>query len=75
MRNKTGLYNKQGEELTLEQAIEMLPLGKTNRVEVINHFDPKEGQARAYTKWESEMSVSLSSQDEGKTLKVFLSKK
>jgi hypothetical protein len=70
---KTGLYDKEGKELSLEQACSMLPLGKVSRVEVINHVDPQDGHARAYVKY-ADMNVSLSPQDEGRTLKIFLSK-
>ena len=66
---KTGLYDKEGNELSLEQACSMLPLGK-----VINHVDPDESGARAFVKY-ADMNVSLSPQDDGRTLKVFLSKK
>lgn len=70
----TGLYDKEGNELTLEQAMSRLPLGGFNRFELINHLDPENGNARAFIRY-GKMDVSFSPQDGGKTLKVFVSKK
>lgn len=47
---------------------------KVTRVEVIDHTKPlEEGGGRAYVFWENEAKVELSLQDDGKTLKVFIS--
>lgn len=44
---------------------------KVNRVEVINHT--KSGKGREYVFWEKEAEVKLAIQDEGRTLKIFIS--
>jgi len=49
----------------------MAKLTKVTRLEVINHQD---GIGREYTKHNCE-SVEISLQDDGRTLKVFISKK
>lgn len=47
---------------------------KVNRVEVINHTKPiEEGGGRAYVFWEDKAKVELSLQDDGRTLKIFIS--
>lgn len=71
---KTGLYDKEGNELNLEQVMARLPLGGFNRFELINHLDPEDGHARAFIRY-GKMDVSLSPQDNNRTLKVFISKK
>ncbi len=49
---------------------------KVSRVEVIDHTNTVEdGGGRAYTFWGKSAVVDLSLQDEGRTLKVFISKK
>ena len=60
---------------TQEQAIQYLAnllLSKTTRLEVIDHQTPETG--RVYTKKDCQ-KVELSIQDDGKTLKIFISKK
>ena len=50
-------------------------LTKVNRVEVIDHTKPVEqGGGRAYVFWEDKAKVEISIQDDGRTLKVFISK-
>lgn len=49
-------------------------LEKVNRVEVIDHTRPyTEGGGRAYVFKQNGVKVELSLQDEGRTLKVFIS--
>jgi hypothetical protein len=48
------------------------PLGTVNRVEVIDHFH---NEGRVYVKWNDYLKVELDYQDEGRTLKVLLTKK
>lgn len=44
-----------------------------SRVEVIDHTKSfEEGGGRCYVKWQSGMKVELSEQDDGKTLKIFI---
>lgn len=46
---------------------------KINRVEVIDHTLPLEqGGGRAYVKWQDGINVELQLQDEGRTLKIFI---
>lgn len=45
---------------------------KVTRFEVINHYNDNGG--RELVKWHSDLKVELSLQDDGQTLKVFLSK-
>lgn len=49
------------------------PIEKVNRFEVIDHTSGGEG--RVFTKWLDNLVVELSYQDDGRTLKVFLSEK
>ena len=48
----------------------------TNRVEVIDHYHRDDRLGRAYVFWEPEntVKVELVFQDDGRTLKVFLSR-
>lgn len=50
---------------------------RVNRLEVIDHTkDFEKGGGRAYIKWEDyEFGVHLQHQDNGRTLKIFLSRK
>ena len=67
---KSGLYDKDGKELTIDEVIESLPsvtpLSKVNRVEVIDTT------GRAYTSWKAQPSTELSFQDNCRTLKIFI---
>lgn len=46
---------------------------KVTRVEVIDHT--KDGEGRAFVKWQDNLEVTLSYQDDGRTLKIFLKEK
>jgi hypothetical protein len=47
---------------------------KVNRVEVIDHTKSfEQGGGRAYVFWEDEANVEIQLQDDGRTLKVFIS--
>lgn len=48
-----------------------IQVSKLSRIEVIDHS--VNGEGRVYSKWD--VSVSLSVQDDGKTLKVFVKNK
>ena len=49
---------------------------KVTRVEVIDHTKPvEEGGGRAYTFWKNNVTVETHLQDDGRTLKVFISPK
>lgn len=53
----------------------MEELYKINRVEIIDHTKPvEEGGGRVYSKIDPKLKVSVSVQDDGRTLKIFLSK-
>lgn len=62
------------EALLEEVQREALNTDKVTRVEVIDHTkDFEEGGGRAYVNWKDTNKVELSFQDEGRTLKVFIS--
>ena len=67
---KSGLYNKEGVELTIDEVIQSLPfvtqLSKVNRVEVIDET------GRAYTSYKEVPTTEISFQDNCRTLKVFI---
>ena len=71
MSNKIELFDKNGEALSIADVMAMLPpvifLEKVNRVEVIDQ------NGRSYVNWEPTNKTELSLQDDGKTLKVFIS--
>ena len=71
MSNKTELFDKNGKALSIADVMAMLPpatlLEKANRVEVIDQ------QGRSYVNWKPTNKTSISMQDDGKTLKVFIS--
>lgn len=46
---------------------------KVNRVEVINHT--QKGTGREYTFWEKNATVEVHMQDDGRTMKIFISDK
>ena len=49
---------------------------KVTRVEVIDHTKPfEEGGGRVYVSWEETNKVEVLLQDDGRTLKVFISKR
>lgn len=56
--------------------MENINTSKVNRIEVIDHTKSfEQGGGRAYVFWEDGVNVELSLQDDGRTLKVFISKK
>jgi hypothetical protein len=67
----TGLFNEEGKALSIADVMAMLPpitfLEKVNRVEVIDQ------NGRSYVNWKPSNRTELSFQDDGKTLKVFIS--
>ena len=66
----TGLFNAEGKALSIADVMAMLPivdLSKVNRVEVIDE------NGRSYVNWKPTNKTSISMQDDGKTLKVFIS--
>ena len=67
----TGLYNAEGKALSIADVMAMLPpitlLEKVNRVEVIDQ------KGRSYVNWQKYNRVELQVQDNGRTLKVFVS--
>lgn len=70
MKN-TGLFNVEGKALSIADAMAMLPpvtfLENVNRVEVIDQ------NGRSYVNWKPTNKTEISLQDNGKTLKVFIS--
>lgn len=68
----TGLFNAKDKALSIADVMAMLPpvtlLEKVNRVEVIDQ------KGRSYVNWKPTNKTELSLQDDGKTLKVFISK-
>ena len=71
MSNKTELFDKNGKVLSIADVMAMLPtvtfLEKVNRVEVIDQ------KGRSYVNWKPTNKTEISLQDDGKTLKVFIS--
>jgi hypothetical protein len=71
MSNKTDLFDKNGNQLSMEEVLTMLPpmslLEKVNRVEVIDQ------SGRNYVNWKLTNKVEILLQDDGRTLKVFIS--
>ena len=67
----TGLFNAEGKALSIADVMAMLPsiiyLEKVNRVEVIDQ------KGRSYVNWKPTNKTEISLQDDGKTLKVFIS--
>jgi hypothetical protein len=65
------IFDKDGKELHIADVMAMLPpvtfLEKVNRVEVIDQ------NGRSYVNWKPTNKTELSLQDNGKTLKVFIS--
>jgi hypothetical protein len=66
MKN-TKLFNQEGKELSIEDVVAMLPTVMINRVEVIDE------KGRSYVNWKKYNRVNLQIQDNGRTLKVFIS--
>lgn len=66
MNKKTGLYNKYGKELNIEDVITILPTSIINRVEVIDEY------GRSYVNWKNINKIELQLQDNCRTLKIFI---
>ena len=70
MKNK-GVFNAEGKALSIADVMAMLPsvtlLEGVNRVEVIDQ------NGRSYVNWKPTNKTEISLQDDGKTLKVFVS--
>jgi hypothetical protein len=71
----TDLFDSNGKELTMEQVLEkiqlsknIIPLDKVTRIEVIDD------NGRAYTNWDAKNKTEISMQDNGRTLKIFLTR-
>lgn len=63
-------------QLTAEQTRkETLSTNKINRVEVIDHTKDLPEGGRVYVKWEDDIKVEVSFQDNDRTLKIFIDKK
>ena len=71
MYHKIELFDKNGNALSIENILDLLPkeiiLKNVKRVEVIDQ------NGRSYVNWKDENKTEISFQDEGKTLKVFIS--
>lgn len=53
----------------------LVSTSKVNRVEVIDWTAENTKMARAFVKWQDDLTVSLQLQDAGRTLKIFLMNK
>lgn len=60
------LFDDNGKELDISEIIEMLSMELVHRVEVIDEL------GRSYVNNKSKNRVELSLQDEGRTLKIFI---
>ena len=63
----TGLFNAEGKALSIADVMDMLPTEMINRVEVIDE------KGRSYVNWKPANRTELQIQDNGRTLKVFVS--
>jgi hypothetical protein len=63
----TGLFNAEGKALSITDVIDMLPTATINRVEVIDE------KGRSYVNWKPTNRTELLIQDNGRTLKIFVS--
>jgi hypothetical protein len=63
----TGLFDTEGKALSIADVMAMLPTAMINRVEVIDE------NGRSYVNWKPTNRIQLQVQDNGKTLKVFVS--
>jgi len=63
----TGLFNAEGAALSIDDVMAVLPTAMINRVEVIDE------NGRSYTNWKPTNRTELQVQDNGRTLKVFVS--
>ena len=63
------VFDENGKALSIEDVMAMLPivdLSKVNRVEVIDE------KGRSYVNWKPTNKTSISIQDDGRTIKVFI---
>lgn len=71
MDNKTALFDKNGNALSIENILDLLPteiiLKNVKRVEVIDQ------KGRSYVNWKNDNKTEISFQDERKTVKIFIS--
>lgn len=65
----TGLFNAEGKALSIADVMAMLPTTMINRVEVID----ENGYLRSYVNWKPTNKTELQVQDNGRTLKIFVS--
>ena len=63
----TGLFDAEGKALSIADVMAMLPTAMINRVEVIDE------NGRSYVNWKPTNRTELQVQDNGRTLKVFVS--
>ena len=63
----TGLFNAEGKALSIADVMAMLPTAMINRVEVIDE------KGRSYVNWTPKNRIELQVQDNGRTLKIFVS--
>ena len=63
----TGLFNAENKALSITDVMAMLPTAMINRVEVIDE------KGRSYVNWKPTNRTKLQVQDNGRTLKVFVS--
>jgi hypothetical protein len=62
------LFDKNGKPLTFDEVISLLPLKTVSRVEIIDN------QGRSYVNRYQHNKVSVSLQDDNRTLKIFITK-
>jgi hypothetical protein len=71
MDNRIDLFDKDGNALSIENVFALLPpllyLKKVDRVEVVDQ------KGRSYVNWNTNNKTEISFQDDGKTLKIFIS--
>lgn len=68
---KKKIFDKDGNELDIIDVLtssSLIKLPTINRVEVIDE------NGRSYTKWEKDCDTMISIQDQGRTMKIFISK-
>lgn len=65
----TSLFNADGKVLSITDVMAMLPTEMINRVEVIDE------NGRSYINWKPTNKTELQVQDNGRTLKVFVSQR
>lgn len=63
----TGLFSAEGKELSMDDVMALLPTVMIKRVEVIDE------KGRSYVNWKPTNRIELQIQDNGRTLKVFVS--